>query len=335
MSRIATLSDRPIIYSPKLKEVCGTVNSALLFSQMVFWGEKSNWSFYKFSAPSKQHLAYKKGDSWQEELGFSRAELDGAFKKLEQLNFYITKRKGNVLWYYINPQRVDEIIDSLRDAISQENLAQEEMSEVDENPFLTAEQKSCIKQGGVVSLASREVPKVKSEVYSAIPTIEAVEEYIAENKYNVDAKYFFEYYNASNWQGVKNWKQKIITWHKHSKDNRNSGSSTRKPLTAGRKYEHNGKWLPVVEFTLWDRWGRDLEKLSAEIKDSTVSAKERDFLRTTIEDNSFYYQDDFYFINESGDIYQIINNPEHTNYDSIIMAYMGGRIKFLKNKDTK
>ena len=57
------------------------------------------------------------------------------------------------------------------------------------------------------------------------PTLEEVEKYCQERKNNVDAKKFFDYFNASDWvdakgNPVRNWKQKIITWESYgSKDN--------------------------------------------------------------------------------------------------------------------
>lgn len=53
------------------------------------------------------------------------------------------------------------------------------------------------------------------------PTLEEVQDYCKERNNNVDAKKFFEYYNAGNWKdskgnSVKNWKQKLITWENKS-----------------------------------------------------------------------------------------------------------------------
>lgn len=54
------------------------------------------------------------------------------------------------------------------------------------------------------------------------PTLEEVEEYCKSRNNNVDAKSFYEYFEAGGWkdsQGkqVKNWKQKVITWENYSK----------------------------------------------------------------------------------------------------------------------
>jgi len=54
------------------------------------------------------------------------------------------------------------------------------------------------------------------------PTLTELQTYITDKKYNVDAKYFLEYYTESDWHDangnkVRNWKQKVITWHGRNK----------------------------------------------------------------------------------------------------------------------
>lgn len=56
------------------------------------------------------------------------------------------------------------------------------------------------------------------------PTLEEVEDYCKERNNNVDPKKFYDYYSVNNWvdnkgNKVRNWKQKLITWEKHSPDN--------------------------------------------------------------------------------------------------------------------
>lgn len=54
------------------------------------------------------------------------------------------------------------------------------------------------------------------------PTLEEVEQYIAERKSSVNAKEFYDFYAVNDWKDsndkpVKNWKQKLITWDKRNK----------------------------------------------------------------------------------------------------------------------
>ena len=56
------------------------------------------------------------------------------------------------------------------------------------------------------------------------PTLEEIEGYCNERNNNVNAKAFFDYYEANEWKGkdgkkVKSWKQKVITWENHEKKN--------------------------------------------------------------------------------------------------------------------
>lgn len=53
------------------------------------------------------------------------------------------------------------------------------------------------------------------------PTYEEIETFIKTNNLNVNAKYFLDYFTDGNWidskgNKVKNWKQKLRTWHNHN-----------------------------------------------------------------------------------------------------------------------
>jgi predicted phage replisome organizer len=60
------------------------------------------------------------------------------------------------------------------------------------------------------------------------PTLEEVEAYVKERSSSVDAKRFWEYYEAGGWKdskgnAVKNWKQKLLTWER--KDGERNGTN--------------------------------------------------------------------------------------------------------------
>lgn len=70
---------RSIPYRPKIAQATRSVTAAILLQQIAFrWEKNESEAFYKFMAPCSHEL-YREGDSWQEELGFSRRELEGAF----------------------------------------------------------------------------------------------------------------------------------------------------------------------------------------------------------------------------------------------------------------
>lgn len=69
-------------YCPKLNRVTGSVTASILMCQLEYWFQKTNdQPFYKFLEPCED-VCYKTGDSWTEELGFSRFEFRTAFSKI-------------------------------------------------------------------------------------------------------------------------------------------------------------------------------------------------------------------------------------------------------------
>jgi hypothetical protein len=85
-----------ITYRPKLCMLTGSVLSAILLQQIVYrWSNNKREPFYKFSAPCS-HKLYQLGDSWQEELAFSRYEFESA---LNNISTKITKgtKKASIL----------------------------------------------------------------------------------------------------------------------------------------------------------------------------------------------------------------------------------------------
>ena len=63
------------------------------------------------------------------------------------------------------------------------------------------------------------------------PTLEEIEAYCKSRNNNVDAKRFFDFFDASNWvdskgNKVRNWKQKVITWESYNKEVKENGQAT-------------------------------------------------------------------------------------------------------------
>lgn len=55
----------------------------------------------------------------------------------------------------------------------------------------------------------------------ASPSLEEIKEYVSENNLDVEPDFFFNYFEVGNWidskgNKVKNWKQKLWTWHKNN-----------------------------------------------------------------------------------------------------------------------
>lgn len=75
------------------------------------------------------------------------------------------------------------------------------------------------------------------------PTLEEVENYCKERKNNVDAKRFWEYFDASGWvdsngKPVRNWKQKVITWESYAKGGNTNGGTKQPAGSSGKTYGH-------------------------------------------------------------------------------------------------
>ena len=68
-----------IKYQPKLKKFFGSSEAALIFQKSEYWSSKYPNGFWKFHEPCSRHPQYRKGDSWAEELGFSRRVFLRAF----------------------------------------------------------------------------------------------------------------------------------------------------------------------------------------------------------------------------------------------------------------
>ena len=69
-------SQKPLIYYPLTAKLTGSIISAILLEQILYWWERNgNQPFYKFRKPCK---ASRPGDSWVEELGFTITEFDNA-----------------------------------------------------------------------------------------------------------------------------------------------------------------------------------------------------------------------------------------------------------------
>jgi hypothetical protein len=70
-----------ILYRPQLAKLLG-VTSAILLQQVVYrWDKNGRQPFYKFKQPCG-HKLYQEGDSWCEELAFTRREFDTALGRI-------------------------------------------------------------------------------------------------------------------------------------------------------------------------------------------------------------------------------------------------------------
>ena len=67
-----------IKYYPEFKRVFGSDKAAIIFERLEYWSQKYEAGFWKFFEPCK-HPLYRQGDSWEEEIGFSRKVFTKVF----------------------------------------------------------------------------------------------------------------------------------------------------------------------------------------------------------------------------------------------------------------
>lgn len=109
--QIIAADRRVISYRPELTKIIGSVNATILFQQIMFrWTLNNQKEFYKYKEPC-QARHYRVGDSWTEELGFTRREFDGALKilvDLDVVNYRVDIERKT--WYSLNEEKSIEII---------------------------------------------------------------------------------------------------------------------------------------------------------------------------------------------------------------------------------
>lgn len=116
-------------YYKELNNYTGSVTATILMTQIEYWFSKTNGEqFFKFLEPCDRK-DYKEGDSWVEELGFTKYEFRTAFAKIGKVykskNEYLKSkdkfedkpylsyydRLQRRIYYVRNHEKVDEIID--------------------------------------------------------------------------------------------------------------------------------------------------------------------------------------------------------------------------------
>lgn len=105
---LSTIGEDPkmIAYRPRLRQIAGSVTATILLQQILYrWKHNNFQPFYKYKEPCNKD-DYRPGDSWCEELGFSREEFDTALKYIGQkVSRNVTKDEGKLVWYWTMPDR--------------------------------------------------------------------------------------------------------------------------------------------------------------------------------------------------------------------------------------
>jgi len=105
-----------IVYRKELNKLTGSVTATILLQQLIFHASNNSYKpFYKFiEKPSSSHELYRNGDSWTEELGFTKYEFRTAYKKLEELGIVSKKTTmTRVTYYTLNKSHLGKLIKSI------------------------------------------------------------------------------------------------------------------------------------------------------------------------------------------------------------------------------
>lgn len=216
MSLINIIANDPNIipYRKELNSLTGSVLTSILLVQMVYrFVNNGNKPFYKFKIPN-EHELYKEGDSWTEELGFSRREFDTAYKKLEYLG--IVSKKTNmhrVTYYSVEIVTLDKLLKSLyikADSATMEsaNAPLEQYTENTTENTHILERSSAEKQKSEFTFSLKKNSQYQnlSEEYKKKLKGYAV---VKDGSYQLEK---FINYHASKGSTFKNWSMAYNTW---------------------------------------------------------------------------------------------------------------------------
>ncbi len=114
MDAIKIMADEKTVisYRPKFNKHTGSVFATILLQQAAYWWCKmGEQPYYKFKEPCNAPQ-YRDGESWCEELGFSRREFDTACTMLEERGFIHKKTDmSRLTWYTVSQEKISEMMD--------------------------------------------------------------------------------------------------------------------------------------------------------------------------------------------------------------------------------
>lgn len=208
-----------ILYRPRFNKHTGSVLATILLQQAAYWwckmGEKS---YYKFKEPCAA-AKYKTGESWCEELGFSRREFDTARSLLEDRGFLSVKTDMERLtWYTVNGEKINEMMDMVYESCKGENSLQVKA----ENAFINGGKRLLTIQENTQEITTVEtavekpVEKKPRTQKSAMPAnfglSDAVKAWAAEHGHtDLEAHLdYFKGYVVANGKKYANWDQALM-----------------------------------------------------------------------------------------------------------------------------
>ena len=172
-----------------------------------------------------------------DELDFEESTVLLAIKSLEQLNMIVTDGGFFSIagWdEYQNIEGMDKIREQNRLRKQKQREKQKLLPESRDSHVIVTEGHATeedIEEEKDID-KDKEVKKRRKKVKDfSPPTLEDIEAYCKSRNNNVDAKRFFDFFDAADWvdskgNKVRNWKQKVITWESYNKEVKQDGQAT-------------------------------------------------------------------------------------------------------------
>lgn len=208
------INEDPIFFLPTLAVGIG-LNEAILLQKIHGWLQCTpkeaigrNWIYNSYK-------------SWHEQLPFmSETTIKRAVKSLIDKGIILTENFNKssfdkTLWYSIDYEKLNEIVEN-SDSVKMDHR------ECQNDPTMVSKwtdntnnnyNKENINNINIINTKER----------FKKPTLQEIEDYCLERHNSVNPKVFFDYFETGGWvdskgNKVKNWKQKIITWERNTKD---------------------------------------------------------------------------------------------------------------------
>lgn len=197
-----------------------------IFRKMLGWGWYGDTNTFRVFMHILLNANYKESEfrghkipagacvfgrkAWAKELGLSERQIRTALEHLKSTNEVTTKATNKFTIIHVENWGFWQI---------EEGKATTKTTNKKSNERPTTDQQPT---------TSKESKKVRN---TTTPTIEEVRAYVSENNLNIDADYFYKYYETAEWKDVKghpvkNWKLKALNWsRREDKANDDRGSN--------------------------------------------------------------------------------------------------------------
>lgn len=145
---------------------------------------------------------------WAKELGLSERQVRTALEHLKSTNEVTTRATNRFTIIHVEKWEFWQI---------EEGKATKRKTNSESNKRPTSDQQPT-------------TSKESKNIRNTTPTIEEVRKYVAENHLNVDADYFYKYYETAEWKDnkgkpVRNWKLKALNWSRREEKKTGEGDT--------------------------------------------------------------------------------------------------------------